>query len=435
MAFTPYFSHSMDTFSKPMKDASTSSGFDHVIRATNLDSDSIEFKLEKDEVHYLKTDDTMLQGSFKIVDLEGKDIEEADVVAPLNFFPSCLFESCEIFCNDVRISSTSHNSLPYKRIIETLLTYGVDADKTHLKLALWYRDTNTDNAEQQTGDNNDGFQKRKKLVQKSREVFFSYWLQNDILNVDRYYPNGMKLRFVFHKNSPEWCLMEGTVAEPRKTARGAAFGYKIKLTSLSLHIRKVVPTPELLNDHSQQFSKGLNMVYPYTRNKVSKFTQVPGASAAYLSSVETGRLPTQIYLVMVKTKTDLGDIKGNPLYFEHFDLSKAVLSINGQVHKEYNCDFESDNYMELVSELYRNSGINNSNSPSLISPRSFKKGNAIFSWNLTPDKSNFMPYQTGTVDIELNFKTALTAGITITVLSLYDDTFVIDKFRNIVIAS
>ena len=52
MAFTPYFSHSMDTFSKPMKDASVISGFDHVIRATNLDSDSIEFKLEKDDIHY-----------------------------------------------------------------------------------------------------------------------------------------------------------------------------------------------------------------------------------------------------------------------------------------------------------------------------------------------------------------------------------------------
>ena len=435
MAFTPYFSHSMDTFSKPMKDASAVSGFDHIIRATNLDSDSIEFKLEKDDVHYLKTDDTMLHGSFKIVDLTGADIKEGDPVGPVNFFPSGMFESCEIFCNDVRISSTSHNSLPYKRYIETLLSYGADADRTHLKTALWYKDTETDKPEAQINDVNDGFQTRKKIAAKSRQLFFAYWLQNDILNVDRYFPNGMKLRFVFHKNNPDWCLMESEVAQDRITARGNAFGYKIKLTSLALHIRKVVPTPELLNDHTLQFNKGQNMVYPYTRNKISKFTQVAGAKAAYLSSVESGRLPTQMYLVMLQTKTDLGDIKTNPLYFEHFNLSKAVLSINGQVHKEYNCDFEKDDFFELVSELYRNAGISNSNSPCMVSTRTFKKGSTIISWNLTPDKSNFMPYQTGTVDIELNFKTPLENGVTFTVLSLYDDTFLIDKFRNIIIAS
>jgi len=149
MAFTPYFSHSMDVFSNPMKDASTQSGFDHIIRATNLESDSIEFKLEKDDVHYLKTDDIMLHGSFKIVSKNGDDIEEGDPVAPVNYFPSALFESCEIFCNDVRISSTSHNSLPYKRMLEALLSYGVDSEKTHLKLAMWYRDHFTDDSDEQ----------------------------------------------------------------------------------------------------------------------------------------------------------------------------------------------------------------------------------------------------------------------------------------------
>ena len=210
MAFTPYFSHSMDVFSNPMKDASVQSGFDHVIRATNLDSDSIEFKLEKDDVHYLKTDDIMLHGSFKILSKNDEDITTDDRVAPVNFFPAALFESCEIFCNDVRISSTSHNSLPYKRLVETILSYGHDSEKTHLKLSMWYEDDLTDTAKEQISDN-DGFDKRRKLVQKSKTCHFAYWLQTDILNVDRYFPNGMKLRFVFHKNSPEWCLMEGDI--------------------------------------------------------------------------------------------------------------------------------------------------------------------------------------------------------------------------------
>ena len=436
MAFTPYFSHSMDTFSKPMKDASVISGFDHVIRATNLDSDSIEFKLEKDDIHYLKTDDTVLHGTFKVVDQDGDDIEETDNVAPVNFFPCALFESCEIFCNDVRISSSSHNSLPYKRMIEALLSYGGDAESTHLHVGMWYPDSPTEKAiEQLDPAKNKGFKNRKKFILKSRECHFSYWLQNDILNVDRYFPNEMKLRFVFHKNTPEWCLMEGAVSEERKTARGANYNYRIKLLSLALHIRKVVPSESLLNDHLSQFNKNQNMIYPYTRSKISKFTQVKGATATYLSSVESGRLPTQMYLIMTKTATDLGEYESNPFYFEHFNLKRAILTINGQLHKEYLCDFEKYDIMELVTELYRNSGIANSNNPVLVTPKSFKEGKTILSWNLTPDKSNFMPYQSGNVDIELTFKKPLAEGITITVFSLYDDTFLIDKFRNIVIVS
>lgn len=433
MASIPFFSHSMDLFSKPMKDASVESGFDHISRATNLDSDSIEIKVEKDAIHYLKTDDTILQGSFKITDRDGNDITADDVVAPVNFFPCALFESCEIFCNDVRISSTSHNSLPHKRMLEALLSYGDDSERTHLNLAMWHKDYATLSTDQSNGDINKAYDKRRQLTAKSKECHFIYWLQNDILNVDRYFPNNMKLRFVFHKNTPEWCLLEGPITDARKTARGADFGYKIKLTSLSLHVRKVVPTTALLSDHTQRLNRNQNMIYPYTKSKVSKFTQVKGASAAYLPSVEAGRLPTQIYLVMLKTKCDLGDIKTNPFYYEHFDLSKATLAINGQMHREYNCDFASDDYLDLVAELYRNSGINNSNTPCLVTPKSFKNGHTIISWNLTPDKSNFMPAQNGNIDIELNFKKPLPDNVTFTVLSLYDDTFLIDNLRNIII--
>ena len=177
------------------------------------------------------------------------------------------------------------------------------------------------------------------------------------------------------------------------------------------------------------------MIYPYTRNKISKFTQVKGATAAYLPSVETGRLPTQMYLIMVRTKTDLGDIKTNPFFFEHFNLSKACLTINGQVNKEYICDFDEEIYYDLVGELYRNCGVSNSNTPTMVTPRSFRKGQTILSWNVTPDKSNFMPIQSGNIDIELNFKKPLPEGVTFTVLSLYDDTFLIDRLRNIIIVS
>jgi len=302
--------------------------------------------------------------------------------------------------------------MPYKRYLETLLSYGQDARDSHLKLSMFEMDTA---GHFETNARNEGHAARQEWVKDSKECEFIYWLQSDILNVDRYYPAGMKLRFVFHKSIPDWCLMEeaGVDAE-----RKAGFYYQIKITSMSLNIRKVTPDTELVMKHNQRFSKNQTALYPYTRSSIKKFTALTGQTVAYLPSAVTGKLPTQIFLVMNKTTADLGNLANNPFYFQHFNLNKASLSIDGQ---------------ELLSELYRNIGIHNSNQGSLVNKEYFKDGCSIISWNLTPDKSNYMPFAQGTVDIELTYSKALEQGITIILFCLYDDIMQIDASRNIIL--
>ena len=72
MAYQQYYSNAMNLFTKPMKEKGFISGFDHVIQATDLTTDSIEFKLDSDDAHYIKTDQTRLVGDFKVVTNEGK---------------------------------------------------------------------------------------------------------------------------------------------------------------------------------------------------------------------------------------------------------------------------------------------------------------------------------------------------------------------------
>ena len=430
MAYSQYLSHSVDLFSKPMKEVGFVKGFDHIIRPQTLLNDTIEFKLDPDDVNYLKTDQTFMYCKFKIVDNNGKKLKISNIVAPINFFPAALFESCEIFCNDIRISGASYNSLPYKRIIETLLSYGTDARDSHLQLAMFKMDTAS---EFNNTDYNLGHTERMKWVSESKECEFLYWLQSDILNVDRYYPNGMKLRFMFNKSAPEWCLMENTLTAEELAARKADFKYKIEILDMSLNIRKVTPEPGLVLEHKQKFSKNNTALYPYTRGIVKKFTVLKGQNAVYLPSVMTGKLPTQVFMVMNETEADLGSLYKNPFKFEHFDLSRASLSIDGQLRKEYNCNFKTDSFSDLLSELYRNIGIHNSNNGSVVDKNYFKNGCTIVSWNLTPDKSNYMPFTQGTIDIDLTFNTALDQGITVIILCLYDDILQIDSGRNIIV--
>ena len=54
MAYSKYFSHSVDIFSNPMKEVGFQKGFDHVIRPQTVTDNAIEFKLDPDMINYLK---------------------------------------------------------------------------------------------------------------------------------------------------------------------------------------------------------------------------------------------------------------------------------------------------------------------------------------------------------------------------------------------
>lgn len=428
-AFGTYFSSATNIFDQPMKEVGLKHGYDCVIRPLSLNDSTLEYVIDPDIQYYLKTDQAFLKGRFKIVNQNGQDITDKKV-APVNFFPCAYFESMEIYSNDTRITGSSHSSLPYRRYLETLLSYNKDARDSHLELAMFKMDSHNDFRPK---DTNTGYVSRKELVHNSKECEFTYYIQDELLNVDRYYPNNMKLRLIFHKNSPEWCLMEPPLTEEQKTARGADFKYQIKLLSMDLIIRKVLPTDSILMEHERLFAQNKTAKYPITKGVTKKWSVMAGTNATYLQQVSQGPLPQSCYLLMVDTKSDLGNLNSNPFYFKNNDVRKVVLKIDGFTHKEYNCDFTNNNYTELLTELYRNIGISYSNQGSLVDKNYFKNGCSIISFNLSPDKSNSMPFGQGTLSLDILLGTPLTKATTFIVILFYEDILQIDASRNMIV--
>jgi len=429
-SYTPFLSHSVNIFDRPEKQIGFKDGFDHIIRPNTLQNNSIEFRLEPDQLHYLKPDQTLIYCKFKVQKRGGGQLAGTENVAPVNFFPAALFSSCEVYCNDVRVTGASANSLPYKRYLETVSSYGVDARESHLQLSLFHMDT-PGNFE--PTDANTGFGTRKDWIKASKSCEFIYWLQLDILNTDKLYPNGMKLKFVFERNVPEWCLLEKAPDPPTPPAAGQTakptpppINYEIVIEEMHMQMRKIALADNLLLDHEREFARQRSAIYPYTNSILKKFTIQKGQTTEYLPAVITGKLPTQILLVMNETAADLGDIRKNPFHFQHFNLTRAGLSVDGQLKKEYRCDFANDQFDELLAAYYQNVSIHNSNSGVLINKEYFKGGATILSWNLSGDKSTYMVTKNGTVDIDLEFGQALTCGVTVLVLALFDDVLSID---------
>jgi len=113
-------------------------------------------------------------------------------------------------------------------MIETLLSYGMDAKTSQLISALYYKDTagNMDSVDfEDENAVNRGLAARRRMARESRVIDMMGRLHADIFFQDRYMLNevGVKIKLIRSKDT--FCLM------------GDA-NYKVKITHASLFVRK-----------------------------------------------------------------------------------------------------------------------------------------------------------------------------------------------------
>ena len=78
----------------------------------------------------------------------------------------------------------STNTYPYRAYIETLLSYGAEAKDTQLQCGLWRKDTT--GYMESVGADNEGLQKRREYILKSRKVELFGRAHADVFMQDRY---------------------------------------------------------------------------------------------------------------------------------------------------------------------------------------------------------------------------------------------------------
>ena len=384
-------------------------GFDQRILPFNVTSDAIEFKIEPDHVHYIQPNKTRIYGRFQVTKADGTALAEADNVAPVNLFPAALFKSISIRCNDLVVGGTDMNQLAYKTYLETMMSYDTGASKTHLKSSLFYPDTpkkfDSCNA------NNAGYAARKALVANSKFCEFMFPLNLDVLNIDKLFPPGLKMNFMFTKNDDSWCLQAPT----------ADTQYKVTVQRCEMFIRKVKVSSFIFNKHEQSLMKGAYCKYPYKRNVLKKMFLAANQQNYYWQNAFSGPLPSQVFLVMNRNDADVGSFVLNPFNFQHFNMSDCSLRVDGKEIEKFHVDFANGKTQEMLYALYENIGIQDYNGGCSVDKDMFEGGACIASWNLTADKRGAMYEKFGGMDLHLNFKEGLTNRITVILWGIFDD--------------
>ena len=129
-----------------------------------------------------------------------------------------LFRQCSISLNGVNITPAS-DLYPYRSYLESLLTYGSDAENSHLTNAYWYMDEGDVLAGNPTSYNikNKGFVKRLDRQKQSKVIELYDRLHADVYNVSQFLLSGVRMQIRLTTAKEDFYIMNAYTNTKAKT--------------------------------------------------------------------------------------------------------------------------------------------------------------------------------------------------------------------------
>ena len=173
-------------------------------RPTNqiTEDGSVDIHIKASGSQYLDLQRSRLHVKAKIVKEDGSNLEEADVVTPVNLWMQSLFNQVDVYFQQKLVSSSGTN-YAYKAYMDVLLNFSEDAETSQMQTQLFYKDSA--GAFDQTKINeiplNQGLILRQKLAKNSQLVDMCEPICADTFNMSRYLLNEVDVRLIAKKSS------------------------------------------------------------------------------------------------------------------------------------------------------------------------------------------------------------------------------------------
>lgn len=396
--------------------------------ATLSDGAPIEFVVPGAADCLLDLSQSYLHIRCKVVKDTSTALVATSAVAPVNLLLHSLFSQCDCELNGKQVSN-SDNGYAYRSYIETLLTYGGDAVNSHLSTQMWEKDTAGQFEETSIGDTakNLGFKKRNKLVAASKIVDLYGRPHCDLFQQDRLLLNNVDLRLKLTRSKDAFCLMTGE-ANPT---------YRVNIMSAVLYVRRVIPSPAVLIGFSEAL-KTNTVKYPIRRVEIKTFTIPINSRQGNLDNVVLGNLPSFCLLGFVSNGAFNGDYSKNPFNFHHYNVNYLALQVDGKTIPAipYKPDYADNLYVRNYYSLFQALDKLTSDSLPRIPYEDYPRGNALYAFDLTSDKSqgqcHYNLIKQGALRVDVTFKQALTETINLVLYLVHQAVLEIDQSKNVI---
>lgn len=389
------------------------------------------FEIPQDPDKFMDAESIRLLGRMRIrkckTDGSIVNISAGEKVGIVNNIFQSLWSQVDVEINGTSITDPSEKWYAYKAYLESLLSYSSNTKGILGEARGWIQDDCNKHEDlgisDATDSTNEGYKKRRKLLQTSQWVDFKIPLHSDISTLRKRLPPNVKISITLHRNEDSFCLMQPTFNTGK---------YTIEVDDLRIKMRKYEVTNALSDYHNNSLKKSLPTL-PIDRSILKTYTVQRGSSDLTRYGVISGKqLPDQIFVFMVDDTSYNGDKNSNPFNFKHNSLKEASLIVNG-VHEPYDVyklDVDKNFKNELYINFLENTGIQAfDDSEHGVSISNYYGGCFVLAWDRSPDKCNRYHkhiMDSGVIDINLKTHTALPNNIKVVIYATYSTSLIID---------
>ena len=406
----------------------------HVVTARPISSTtsngpySFEFAPTPDKFTDTKT--LELCGRMRIVQRKENNTIEAltvnDNVSTVNNIFHSAFSSVDIYINDLLITDSSSNWYSFRSYIEKLLTFSKNTKEMQLYARGYIQDTHT--KYDTMANDNVGWKKRRLMFASGAWVDFCEILHVDLTTLKKYLPPNVRIRVTLHRNSDDFCLLIPS-DETKK--------YEIQMDELHMNLVKYDAEDEIMDYYKKEMQISTPII-EYDRILFKSFTVQSGTSdLSRYNIISDNQLPEQLFIVMIDEESYMGQKDKNPYNFQHNDMDKCYLLVNGEREPTIPISFDKTNNRTRTAylSLLKSVGIDNLDDRDIgLSIHDFLSGCFIIGFDRTIDKCNrFHTHSTtgGNIDLYLKLHSNSTTSIRVLIYASYSAYLTFDNNYNI----
>lgn len=424
-------SHASDIYSTIDQEVSMSTFRKVCFRPTNKSSPYIFNVKSPDEYSYVIPKETRLYVKCRVLRDDGANIQAADNVSIVNMFPTSLWKHIDIEVHGKPITWLQNDNAHYKAYLETVLSYGEDARKSHLASYGFCMDTGAHFDAVAPAANgvfaNAGFGERALLCQNSRYMEFKTLVHSDFLQSERAFPRNMDFTISFTREADAFSILTNTLI--------AAEQFKIEIADIRLYVHFVQMHEQIVRQHKILSTKTKAKIF-INQTVVKSYSFAPNVLDLGINNMFIGdSLPKSILIGIVRQSSFLGDQNTNPFRFQPFDMRTAYIEYCGVTlpPETYKPNFPDGIYMEMFRDFFDNTGVGSSDFGNCVNKTTFADGMCLMAFDFSPDKCNGFHYHKkvkGTIHLQIFLHAPVAYSVNVIVFGVYNTVATIDEYFN-----
>ena len=393
----------------------------------------IEFSIKSGDEYYLDLNDSRMVVTAKITKANGADMDDNVRASTVNLLLHSLFREISATLNDTPVSDPNPD-YPYRALLETILNFSEDTQKTRLITEGFYKDTAGHMAVNEMAGANIGLKDRATRLSKSVVIEMVGRPHLDIFHQNRVLPPGLTLRIKLIPSSSQFVCIS-----PAPGANAVQEQFKAVIQSVSFLIRtkRLSDAPDL---SIRKIWQERNMKLPYSKVQVKHLTIPANVTSQDFDGIFDGTLPDLVVIGLVADEDFAGNYNTNPFNFQTFHVNRVEMLRNGIRTPRYGYtpnfttkQYEKD-YYTFLSQLKFNKG----DKSVALTPYEWANGYTLYAFQTTDGPigsgahSPRSAISTGKLRLSIGFSEANNTTIKVIVLSQSVGVIDINQFKNVV---